>query len=551
MNPKEVSTLCYAVMAHQVATKRLEQVQASNRPEDEIRECTKAAADTLSELRKAGVTSSDSAAIQPQDLEEDAHLQLWTETDPNELTLLKILPSISAFKTRHDYAVQTNFGNQPFLDLFFSETGIPRETGISFQQFRAYIKLMGNLKPVYEMAARSSHITVDGDTTIEAITAASQRRELLYDKNKQLYFSDSRTIRQGTTTGRKFRGLLQQIEEGTSGDFVDLDGVALPASPYGSHVIDMEGLPLTMETMLEKMNQVTKLFGHITNMLMSPNVRTDLEKPLQQDRFHPTPFSTSPYLLNSNVAGLQTQGQICWFDTDNVLSPEYAFGKYKTTIAEGAPTGRPTVTGAVTSPGSNTKWDASSAGSWFWIVTETRDGLEGTGTRYPSSGATAMVTGNIMTLTVTANSALADSFRVYRGASGVADTEAWFIFEVAHTAAGSAQSVVDRNEWRPGLDVVFGLSLYSDANRALHTVNANGLVGSYEHARANSGDFLKKGKPDKRNTVAVAHLGPPMASMPMARLVLTATRDVHFTACCPIVGVPRKNVVWKNVGRYT
>ena len=216
--------------------------------------------------------------------------------------------------------------------------------------------------------------------------------------------------------------MFQQIEMGTSGEFADLDGVPLPASPYGSHVIDMQGLPLTMETMQEKMNEVVKLFGNITNMLMSPNVRADIEKPLQQDRFHPTPFSTSPYLLGSSVSGLQTQGHICWFDTDNVLSPEYAFGKYKTTIAEGAPTGRPTVTGAVTSPGSNTKWDASSAGSWFWIVTETRDGLESAGTRYPSSSATAMVTGNIMTLTVTANSALADSFRVYRGASGAADT---------------------------------------------------------------------------------------------------------------------------------
>ena len=550
MQAREIHAALFSVASHQAAERRLQQVTASKRSDEELQECRKAVSDALAEMKKAGVTSTDSAALQPQDLEMDAHIQLWLETDPTELTLLKMLPSVQAMQMRHNYAVQTDYSNSPHLDLFFGETQVPRETGIKVQQFRELIKLHGNLKPVYEAAARSRHVSVDGVSTIEEITAASQRNELLYDLNKQIYFSDTRTIRQGTA-GRKFRGLFQQIEQGTSGEFYDTDNAALAASPYGSHVIDMRGDPLTMETMQERMNEQTKLFGGLSTMLMSPNVRLDIEKPLLQDRYNPMPHSTKPYLIGQNVGGLQSNGHICWFDTDNVLSPEYAFGKYKTTLADGAPTGRPTVTGAVTSPGSNTKWDAPSEGSWFWLVTETRDGLEGAGTRYPSSGATAMSTGNIMTLTVTANSALADSFRVYRGASGVADTDAWFIFEVAHTTSGAAQSVVDRNEWRPGLDVVFGLTLYSDSQRALHTANSDGLLGAYEHARANNADFLKPGRPDKRNTIAMAHLGPRMSSIPLARLVLTSTRDVMFSMCAPIVGIPRKNVVWKNVGRYT
>ena len=554
MSQRIMTTVAFAIIQHDHAQQELAKAKALTTPNrDEMVKSWEAHHDyTLQELTKAGVTTSDTLAITPQDIEEDVHIQLWRETDANELTLLKLLPSVAARQVLHQYAVQTDYDNQPYLSTFFGDTTLPSETGIAFRRLQERVKLMGNLKPVHLLAALSSSLRNDGENDIEGITMQSQRRALLYDKNKQIYFSDTRCHRQGGSSVR-FRGLLQQIEEGTTGAVNDTEGVAMPASPLGSHVIDMRGLPPTLENIMDRQGDIIRLFGGVTTLLMSPAMRQDMEKPLLNDRRHPTPHSTEPYLVGSLVGGFQTAGKVCWFDTDNVLSPEYCFGKYRTDLAEGAPTGRPVVTGAVTSA-TPTEWDSSSAGTWFWLVTETKDEKQSLGARWPSSGGQAVVAGNIVTLTCTASSAAADSFRVHRGnylATANADTDAWFIFEVAHTAAGAAQTIVDRNYWRPGLNVVFGLSLYSGSSTALHSVGANGMLNGYDHAKANSGEFFKMKNTDSRNTIAMVHLGPQMGQMDMARLVPTTQRPLLYSPCTPVVYVPRKNFVLKNCGRLT
>lgn len=470
----------------------------------------------------------------PQDLEIEAHNTLWQESDPDELTVLRLLPSVPATSVVHEFTRVTSFdtgGGRS--DGWFGERSLPPEAVFGTDRQTVNIRLMGEVGPTYLLAGLERTQRALGTSGAENIQRQARRMSVLRKKNRALLRSDTSTIRQGAN-GIRPKGIAQLIREGT-------DGTVGTESPFGSHAIDMEGQPLNIDTIRARMGKGTVLFGGFTDLIMDPFTRLDFESQLDPAQRLPIPAMGSPFMLGQMVGGLQTQFGKVHFHTDNILSPEYYAGRYTTTLETGAPSSLPTVAAPSAGAHSTSKFNAGDAGSFFWVVTEVVDGIEGLGTRAPSgSSVTAVAAGDRVTLSITPGNALADSFRVYRGNSGDAVTDAWFLFEVSNSGSGGAVTAYDTNSYRPNTSHAFGFRLMGPGQQALHG------PGGLDAARAASSSFLQA-KDNPKNTIAVAHLGPQMGIMALGAILATLSRPLVYSAFAPEVRNPYQNVYFYNI----
>lgn len=493
----------------------------------------------MQQLAKA-IDTAGAAPIVPQDLEIEAHNTLWSETDPAQLTALKLLPSTPATQVQHEYALITSYNTQLRRSGFFGEKSLPPEGTWQMRRIRETVKLAGNVMPVFLLAALEKTISAMGGVGADEITRKLQRLDFLFQKNQDIYFSDTTCIRQGRS-GVRARGLIQQIREGTDGSGTDTDGNAIPESPFGSHVIDMEGQPLTLQTLRTKNADIMVLFGAANLLIMDPYVRASFEASMDGDRVVPMPFPMAPFKIGQNVGGLVTNGNHLYFETDVGLTPYLSKRRYNNTLMDAAPRTRPTVSGSVGSF-SESKFYSADAGDFYWVITETKDGVEGLGTRWPATGTQAVAAGERVTFTITGGDPTADSFCIYRGTSAdAADTDAWFLEEVANTSTGAAKTAYDYNQNRPNTGTAFMLNVRTPLVERLHT------EGGYDHIRANSTEYLTK-QDTVRNTVAIAHLGPQLGEFELAKILAQSTRTLQYSAYTPIVRNPRQNIVFINVG---
>lgn len=490
--------------------------------------------DMLEALEKA-VFAGNLADLVPEDLEAEAHNTLWRDTDDQELTLMKCLPSVTATSVKHEYDRFTSFGYDRNSGLF-PERALPPESQFATERVITNIGLQGELSSVYLLAHLEKTINALGANGAVNINRAAARLNFLRKKNRNLYKSDTSTDRQGAN-GPRFEGLEQQIREGTDG--------TVGASPFGSHVIDMEGQPLVPETLRAKAARSAVLFGQFNSLFMDPFVRADFESQLDPATRLGLPINMRPFLVGQNVGGLQTQGKRINFFTDNVLTPIWYGGQYTTDLVEDAPTSTPTVAAAVASS-TTSKFDSNpfGAGDVFYIVTELQDEKEGLGTRYPTGTSTTTVAnGEKVTLTITPGNPLSDTVRIYRGYAGQANTEAYWMADVKVPGTGAAITVVDDNLDRPGTSRAFGLRVTSMGRDAL----AGGMYSSYADAAQNSAKFF--GMPDSaQNTVSVVHLGPQVGLMKLASFLAQVDRPLMYSAYAMQVRNPLQNVVFKNIG---
>lgn len=490
------------------------------------------------------VTTDTISALVPEDLEMEAHNTLWNETDSTELTLMKMLPQVKARQIIHKFPKVTSLGYDKNSG-FFSDRSRPVETNFASVQETVNIKILGEVGPTFLLAHLEETVKAFGTTGAQNMERVALRLNVLRKKNRALYFSDTATTRDGGDSLRN-KGIMQQIREGT-------DGTG-GTSPYGSHVIDMQGQPLTIDSLRDKIAKGVALFGRATVMLMDGFVRSDLEASLDAAHRINVPNPIAPYVIGQSIGGIQTQGGVTFFETDNILAPQHSRWKYQTDLVDGAPAGTPTVAVVAAAVSTETSyWDSASAGSIFWVVTEVVDEREGLGTRYPASTGsfTAVAAGQKATMTITPSSPQVESFRVYRGRdedNEDALTDAWFAFEVAAADSGATVTHKDLNEWRPNTSCAFLLRIVSAAESALHTPRPDGTLGAYEFARANSDQYFQM--PDnQRNTVACANLGPALGIMALASLIPQIDVPMVYSAFCPEVRNPLQNFVLKNIGR--
>ncbi len=495
---------------------------------------------TILQLIKASVTADAVAAVVPEDLEVAAHSTQWEETDGTELTFIKLCPHVTATQIEHEYARITSYGERRGSG-FFNETGLPGKTAFKPDRIKANIRLIGEQSETFILAALEETVQALGTQGNVNIEAVALRLNLLWKKNHYSYFADTRTIRQGDA-GPRFKGMLQLIEEGT-------DGI----SPFGSHVIDMEGQPFTPETLREKISDAITLFGYLRCLIMPPSVREGFEKQYDSAQRLDMPISMKPYMIGQQIAGLQTQGSTCFFHTDNSLSPIWHFGsgKYTAELMEDGPTTTSTVTGVVNSPGlMSSKFDAPSSGALYYVVTELKQEQEGLGVRVPATGFLDVAPGEDVTLSLTPGDPSIDAWRIYRGSdadpNNVIGTDAFWVADVPNLP-DTGYPVVwrDQNHQRPNTSWAFGFNMISDAHVALTT---EGYAQGYHAVQERSASFF--GQPDRKgNTVAMAHLGPSMGTLELAHLLPQVARPLHYSACAPLLRNPLHAFAFKNIGR--
>jgi len=481
--------------------------------------------------------------IVPEALEETAHNTLWRESSRSELTFLKLCPSIDTHSIRHEYDRIKSFGDDRGNGAFGEDT-LPLETEPQFERVETFVRLIGETSSTFLLASLEKTIKVDGDTGADAIARNFLVKNLLMKINRGMYFMDTSTTRLGAS-GNRYQGALQQIREGT-------DGTVGDASPFGSHVIDMKGLPLTIENIRTRTAQVVTLYGFLNCLVMDPFARGDLEASMDGSQRNQLPIGFAPFFLGQHVGGLQTQGGQMWFHTDNVLGPLYAKGTYRGTAMRGAPTGAPSLPAAptvnTTPTGANvSSWDAASAGNVFYLITEIKNERESLGARTPTAGTVAVTDGDEVEIAATPSDPLSDAFKVYRGVQGDADTDAWCIFEVANSGGGGPVTIYDLNDDRPGTGYAFAFNIRSESTEFLHNPEASGTRGSYAQAVEESANFLSM--PDNpQNTVTRVNLGPAMGVMQLAALLAQTSRPLLYSAMAMQVRNARQNVVFKNIG---
>ncbi len=505
----------------------------------------------LARLEKA-VHSGNITAVVPEDLEIEAHSTLWNETDPYQLTLLKLLPSVDAKSVTHEYSRVVSYGRKRSSG-FFNERALPPESNFRTERIEVEIRLMGEIGPTFLLAALEKTQQALGTSGAQNIERVALRLSVLEKKNRNLYYADTRTTRDGTSSTR-FKGVMQLIEEGTDTAATGFSGVDGKGSPFGSHIVDMEGDPLNMDTLREKWSQGILLYGTPSCLVMDPLARGDFEASMDPAQRLGVPTTFAPLVIGQNIAGIKTQGGTLWFESDLALSPIYGRPQYTADLEDDAPSGTPTVVAAAGADGTSaydSKWDSDTAGEIFYVVTEMVDEIEGEGTRYPASTAAfvTVASGEEVTLTLTRSSSEVQSFKVYRGREEDGQSalvDAWFVFEVACTAA--VVTAYDDNLYRPNTSWAFALNLDTPAVRALHSAAASGTASPYEAARLQSASFLGA-EGSKRNTIAVANLGPQMGIMALASVLAEVDRPLVYSACAPEVRNPFQNFVFVNVGR--
>lgn len=488
----------------------------------------------LRELAK-GIGTGDITSIVPQDLEVDAHNTLWDASKPNELTLMKLLPMKDAKQIVHEFRQITSYGETRGFGEF-SEQTLPLSTKPTFADRTVNIRLSGEMTEVFLLASLEKTIRVEGETGADAIARTMVQLSLLRKINLGMYFQDTSVVRLGTS-GLRYKGLLQQIREGTDG--------TVGTSPYGTHVIDLEGQPLTISNIRVRIAKIINLFGFPNVGIMDSFARLDFETSLDGAGRLDLPVGYKPLVVGQHVGGLQTNGGTCVFHTDNSLNTIVAQPRYIASAMDLAPSSPPSATLTVNaSPtGSNeSKFRAADAGSFFWIITEFKNGRESLGRRLPSSGAQAVAAGEEVAFSITPTDPLSDGFKVYRGNSGDANTEAVAIFSSANSGGGGAVAVYDLNHWRPNTSCAFFLSLDTEVTAVM-----DGRIGAYEAAKLRKSEFI--GMPDKpSNTVTAVKLGPAMGTMNLATILPTTSRPMLYSARCMEVRNPLQQFVIINIG---
>jgi len=389
------------------------------------------------QMKKGITTTTALANVTIQDIEPIAVNTQWRITDKNELTLLKLLPTVNALQVTHDVSQIDAFGPDG-LTGFFAESGRPPSIGPSFAQIQILIKLMGFESDVGQLAAhQANYVQVDGSKDPTVWQDSLVQKHLWFHMNRALYFADTRTYR-GGDNGNAFQGIFQQVEVGTA------------TSPFasalgGSHVVDMLGGPFNFDQVRRGRIVTTVLFRGFNTLFMSPAVQTDFESSLDGAIRLGTAtrlkWGDCPY-------GMRINNEDVMFLTDNTLSPEHSWPQYTTDRTDIGVPGLPVIDAVtVQADGATTDtvtsvWDANPRGAdttgIFWVITQIVNGIESLGARSHAGVTTVAVAATQEVEFTVTHATDAEKLRVYRGynGGGTASTDAWHIFDVAASATG-------------------------------------------------------------------------------------------------------------------
>lgn len=507
------------------------------------------------------VVAADQSNLTTIDVEPVAVNLQWTQSDPRELVALKTLPAAPATLRHHQWKVMT----QIYQDGW---SGATAELGRGVAVKPTFEDRSVDLK-LYSAEADTSIVAAHEAAKVEAlgtkdpveITRRAAMLALMHRVDWNLYFSRTDTDRNGTN-GLQFKGIIQQIEEGTNGTV----GTVSPFDEaYGGngHIIDMKGQEWTFDNIRSAHSGPVAFRLAANALFMSPLAMMGLSASLDgavrlgAQGIRPMRWGQANDGL---ITGLTGQGSDLMFVPVNAMIPAYAQGKYTTSRPEDAPATVPTVLDAtVTSDNAafhgvtdtvTSKWDSSpeGIGSVYYVITQWVNGRESLGTRWPTGTSTQAVTASQQVNFQIQTDPAATRISVYRSKtdqSSTATTETWHIFDVATDSSGTTV-FFDNNESRPDTEHAIAMVLDGPAFDVMAEVgNAERALTQLrrDFSRVNAGEINRS-----YNGVRRAHLGPTIGQLDMGKIYLSlGTPANYYSICAPMVADPYKCYVFKNL----
>jgi hypothetical protein len=483
----------------------------------------------LKALASSAAAGTDASPLIKEDLEVEAHTQLWLETDPAELVILKHLARIPAFSVIHQFDQIIGYGPQG-TTYFYGESSLPPEAAIQSRRKTANIRLQGLISSVFALASFQTPIMALGQSNLVDQNMAATRLALLRGMAVSVYGSDDST----TTDGIRFKGIRQQILEGTS------PSTSAPYTVNPNFIVDLRGGKLLPPEIRNRVRQVVENYGTMRWVYMSPQSKQFLEEALDpSERLYLTRGQAEPVIAGQNVDGMMTQGATIRFAPDNTLTVQNFRGAAPTVSVTSAPT--PLTSSNVAAP------TAASNGSSLWVAADADSAVQyqvtalnafGESTAY-SPATVNVAAGQSVTMQITPRAA-DTSYRVYRGGDGTHNPSTpMFIAEIAGPGNTTPFNFVDHNARIPGTSEAYGLSVSSQNSETIF--NTRDLEAVRDR-------IVLANAPRSRNTISLATLGPWMGIFDLAHVLHVASRDLVFSAYTPILTHPFQNVTWINVG---
>jgi hypothetical protein len=475
----------------------------------------------LKALASTASAGTDASPLVKEDLEVEAHTQLWLETDPVELVILKHLPHVQAFSVLHEFDQIIGYGARGH-DGFYGENSLPAEAAIQSRRKTVNIRLMGDISSVFALASFQTPIQALGQSNLVDENMASTRLDLLHKMAVAVYNADDGS----TTHTLRFKGLRQQILEGTS------PSSAAPFTINPDYIIDLRGAKLDPPEIRKRARQVRERFGAMRWLYMAPSVSEFLEESLDPaERLMIPRTPGDAVILGQNIGGMNTAGGITRFAVDNTLTSSLYMGAAPLVAETNAPAPLPAgnIAAPVVAADAASLWGAADAdAAVVYDITALNAAGESTATRV---GPIAVAAGQKVTIAITPRAA-DTSYRIYRGDSTL--NPPLFIREIKGTGNTTAFNFVDLNERIPGTTDAFGLNIASANSDAMRMNDMSRVT--------------LQNPPRPRNTASLVTLGPWMGIFELAHILHTASRDLLFSAFTPQITHPYQNVVWINVG---
>jgi len=510
-------------------------------------------AQILDLVRKAlSVDSATGTSIQPfmkEDLEDEAYLQLYSETDRQEMTLLKDLPKQQAQQVNHEFTQVDRYGNHK-TKLAFAPNSLPPSANIEGTKKQVQLKLYGKTTAVQGLTVLQNTVKLLGQPDIAASNDLVVRLLMMYQLNVELFQSDTRF----STDPNIFKGVWQLIDE--------LTRSPLATVPFANTdiFIDMRGKPLLMDGTKGIRSQATafnKRHGVLKRIYCAPEVTENIEANLDPAaRFtlmgNIAAANTKGLIIGQSVDGVKVNGNIVYFRRENALSSLVRTGGPNTVAIPGAPsafTFGGAGAGSVTQPAVNVAGTGKFASSgerltgMVYYMTAVNEVGESVASNL--SAAVNAQAGKTIEFTITPRGD-EQSFRIYRGY--VADPaqpdtfmepvlrDPVFIFEVPNgIAPGNTTPVVviDRDDYIPGTTWAWGSDVHSPNAQAID----DGGVPTSATNEYTVG----------RSSVALAQL-TGLFEFDLAKLGWLHTNKLFAHVLAPQVPRPWVNVVWLNVG---
>lgn len=464
----------------------------------------------LKALATSATYGADASPLIREDLEAEAANQLYSDTSPIEMVLLKDMPRKPATNVVHQYTQVNAYGNER-TEGFFPESGLPTYSNQQFTRKTVNIKLMGEWAAVNLIAQLENNIRAIGQTDLVGTENAAKMLLLQHKVTRNLYFADAAA----TTTGLRFDGLYALIRDNSPAD----------------HIIDLRGKKLTPDDVRSAAKKIALNHGVMTGLYLSLDDKEQLEKQLDAaERLYLNQRDNAQVVIGQNIDGMYTQGGSVYFRPDNTLSPIHAnFYLPSSPYPDDVPTALTTVTATprAAAGAEVSQWAASDAAADIaYHVTALNATGEG-----PALAVTpaAVDVDEVVELSITPR-ATDKSFRVYRGSATLGITPA-LIKEIPHTAGDTTPiTFVDENDMIPGTRFAFGLNLQS------------------QNFRKFGGDATMNNLPKPQNTVSIVQLTAMSVFTELAKLGLLASNDVIFWPLVLEMTHPKQNVVFINVG---